>query len=52
MIYDDLFGGCVNLTSIRYSGTKVQWGSIIKSYSWGRDSSIQTVECIDGTITL
>ena len=45
------FEGCTSLTEITYTGTQEQWNAISKS-SWNTDSSITTVHCSDGDITL
>jgi len=46
------FLGCTGLRGIRFNGTKAQWNEITK-YDWrGNGSSIKTIHCTDGDITL
>ena len=51
-IGDFAFGGCSNLTSITFDGTTEQWNAIDKAESWVDYSSLETVICTDGVITL
>ena len=46
------FGSCSSLTNITYNGTQSQWNKISKKSTWKIDSSIKTVTCTDGVITL
>ena len=52
---NNVFSGCTSLTEITYTGTQEQWNAIEKSgstWSWNTGSSITTVHCSDGDITL
>ena len=40
------------LTNITYKGTKAQWNAITKDNDWNKNSSVATITCTDGTITL
>ena len=50
------FRGCSSLTNITYNGTKEQWNKIDKSIVDGKvdwcDSTLKTITCTDGVITL
>ena len=50
------FGNCSSLTNITYKGTKEQWNNIDKSITNGKvdwcDSTLKTITCTDGVITL
>lgn len=46
------FEHCINLMSINYMGTKEQWSKIKLENEWDDKSSIKTIHCIDGDITL
>ena len=50
------FRGCSSLTNITYKGTKEQWNKIDKSMASGKvdwcDSTLKTITCTDGVITL
>jgi hypothetical protein len=46
------FVNCFFLKSIRYKGTKKEWGSIKKSKEWKKGSPIKLIKCIDGDIKL
>ena len=47
------FEGCSGLTTnIDFRGTKNEWNNISKSYGWNSFSSIKTITCTDGVITL
>jgi hypothetical protein len=48
----ECFTYCYSLTTITFQGTKSQWNSISKSSLWKTNSTIQYVDCVDGTITL
>ena len=41
-----------SLTNITYNGTQEQWNNIVKENLWNRNSSIKTITCTDGVITL
>ena len=45
------FNSCTNLTAINFEGTKEQWSNINLSDGW-KDSSLTTIHCSDGDITL
>lgn len=47
-----IFGNCSSLTDINYTGSITQWNSIDKSDVWNGNSSITTIHCTDGDITL
>ena len=42
----------INLVTIYYEGTVEQWNNIPKGLGWNQNSSIKTIVCSDGTITL
>lgn len=50
------FNDCSSLTNITYKGTKEQWNKIDKSMTSGKvdwcDSTLKTITCTDGVITL
>nr|DAE44725.1 MAG TPA: tail protein [Caudoviricetes sp.] len=46
-----IFQDCSKLTNITYTGTKEQWNAIQKPLSFN-NSSVTTITCTDGTITL
>ena len=50
------FCNCSSLTNITYKGTKEQWNKIDKSMTNGKvdwcDSTLKTITCTDGVITL
>ena len=46
------FEGCRNLNYIKYMGTIDQWNKIHISSEWNGLSSIKTIHCLDGDITL
>ena len=50
------FRNCSSLTNIMYKGTKEQWNNIEKSMTSGKvdwcDSTLKTITCTDGVITL
>ena len=43
---------CSSLANINFKGTKEQWNSISKGSLWNLESSIKTITCTDGVITL
>ena len=47
-----VFSGCNALKSVTFNGTKEQWNAIKKSEYWDTTSSLTSVVCSDGTITL
>lgn len=47
-----VFKDCTNLTTLNYSGTIAEWEQIAKATDWNEGSSIATVVCSDGSITL
>ena len=55
-IRQSAFGNCSSLTNITYKGTKEQWNKIDKSIVSGKvdwcDSTLKTITCTDGVITL
>lgn len=46
------FSQCTSLTNIDYLGTVAQWNEIYKDPYWSSGSSLKTITCIDGVITL
>ena len=44
------FGNCSSLTSITYTGTTVQWNSIIKYSKWDNATGDYVIHCADGDI--
>ena len=49
----EAFANCSSLTNITYNGIQSQWNSISKDSDWkGYNSSIKTITCTDGVITL
>lgn len=46
------FSDCGNLTEITFNGTQEQWNAITKDQYWNDYSSITTIHCTDGDITL
>ena len=40
------------LTTINFNGTQSQWTAITKAFNWNNGSSITTIHCTDGDITL
>jgi len=46
------FGGCPSLTSLDYRGTMAQWNAITKDSTWNSGTSLTTIHCTDGDITL
>ena len=55
-IRQSAFYKCSSLTNITYKGTKEQWNNINKSMASGKvdwcDSTLKTITCTDGVITL
>ena len=51
-IVQSAFYKCSSLTNITYNGTQEQWNNIVKENLWNRNSSIKTITCTDGVITL
>ena len=55
-IGQNAFKNCSSLTNITYKGTKEQWNNINKSMASGKvdwcDSTLKTITCTDGAITL
>lgn len=47
-----IFSGCSSLTNIDFQGTMIEWNNIDKDDSWRGGSSLKTITCTDGTITL
>ncbi len=50
-IGNSAFYNCRLLTDITYEGTKAQWESIEKGYSWNNNTGNYTVHCTDGDIS-
>ena len=47
------FSGCTSLTNINYQGTKSEWNNLSNnSPRWSNGSSIKTITCTDGQITI
>ena len=44
------FADCKELTDVVYSGTKAQWNSISKVWSWAYGTGNYTIHCTDGDI--
>ncbi len=44
-------GGCVNLNTVNFNGTKAQWEKILKNSGWDAETPEVTIQCTDGTIT-
>ena len=51
-IGEQAIGGCTSLTNITYKGTQAEWNNIEKDSSWSSGSSITSITCADGVITL
>ena len=52
-IGDEAFYGCTSLTNINYNGTKSEWNNVSSaSPGWSNGSSITTITCTDGQITI
>ena len=46
------FAQCSKLTSITYEGTIAEWNAISKGSNWIMQTSLETIHCTDGDITL
>lgn len=46
------FGFCTSLTELTYLGTMSDWNNITLESDWNAESSITTIHCTDGDITL
>ena len=47
------FRSCTSLTNINYNGTKSEWNNVSSvSLGWSYGSSIKTITCTDGQITI
>lgn len=46
------FSGCHSLKVLSYGGTMSQWNTVEKDPDWHTGSSLRTVVCADGTVTL
>lgn len=46
------FTGCSSLTSITYTGTTQEWANIIKHSNWDEGSSISTIFCSNGAVSV
>lgn len=51
-IGDAAFIDCTSLTDIVFKGTKNQWKTITKEYSWNENVPATYVKCSDGTVPL
>lgn len=51
-IGDSAFYNCMGLTTLTYLGSKADWAKISLGVSWNVNSSIKSITCNDGTITL
>ena len=52
-IGDEAFYGCTSLTNINYNGTKSEWNNVSSaSPGWSNGSSITTITCTNGQITI
>ena len=51
-IGNNVFTNCKGLTAIDFTGTIIEWNSIAKGLYWNNGSSITTIHCSDGDITL
>jgi hypothetical protein len=51
-IGNSAFNTCKTLTTIVYEGTKEDWGKVTLGTNWRIDSSLATITCADGDITL
>lgn len=47
-----VFVHCSSLRSIKYNGTKEQWGNISKGYDWNKWTPASKVICDDGVIVI
>ena len=48
----NVFANCKGITQLHYLGTKAEWDTIDKGIAWNNSSTIKSVACSDGTITL
>ena len=46
------FAGCQDLKALSYGGTVSQWEAVEKDPDWNTGSSLRTVVCTDGTVTV
>ena len=51
-IGDSAFYNCMGLTTLTYLGSKADWAKVSLGVSWNVNSSIKSITCNDGTITL
>lgn len=51
-IHQSAFYKCINLRSIIFNGTCAEWKAIPKNEFWDSNSSLETIECIDGVMYL
>lgn len=51
-IEDDAFQFCDNLTALNYEGTMSEWNQIDRSENWLSESSVETVHCSDGDVSV
>ena len=51
-IGNSVFCYCSDLTNIDFKGTMNEWNNISKAYYWKNGSSIKTITCTDGVITI
>lgn len=47
-----IFQNCTSLTNITFNGSKAEWETIKKDYNWDYKSSLTTVTCTDGTVSV
>lgn len=52
IIASKVFDGCGKLTNVKFNGTKQQWAEVEKADDWNEGSTIDTITCSDGEITL
>ena len=51
-IGNNAFSGCASLASLRYNGTKEQWKKISLGSDWRENTSLRTIDCINGKIKI
>lgn len=51
-IYGNAFRGCNKLETFNYNGTRNQWASVRKYESPFKGSSVRTINCTDGQVSL
>ena len=51
-IYKKAFCGCSSLSTLEYDGTMAQWNSVSKTSTWKDNTSLTSVTCSDGSVTL